>query len=253
MRNFGIALIAAAALCVASPAVANLFGGDTTDNSINNSAQGGQGGNGTGVGVGIGQGGNAGANSDSGVFGSGNSRVGVGPVGNNSGNSHTDVNNRNSNAAFSGVDFEDATFGNSSNSNSNTLGQQQGQIQGQKQGQINAQGQDTDQANKQTTKIDASDRSVTTIEASDIPVASAAPVFASACSAGVSGQSMGFGGSLATTNPMCDMALAAEMARAVGNDELAYELTLEAARFARARTNVVRRFGQWIPFVGSLW
>lgn len=121
--------------------------------------------------------------------------------------------------AFSGVDFSGTNFG----------------------------------AAEQATTIEVSDRSVTTIKSSKIPVASAAPVFASACSAGVSGQGMGFGGSLATTNPMCDMALAAEMARAVGEDELARELTLEAARFARARTNIVRRWGQWIPFVGQLW
>ena len=122
-----------------------------------------------------------------------------------------------------------------------------------KQGQQQKQSQDTAQANAQNTTIDASDRSVQRIEAKSIPVASAAPVFASACSAGVSAQTMGFGGSLASTNPMCDLALAAEMARSVGNNELAYELSMEAATFARARTNVVRRFGQWIPFIGQLW
>lgn len=268
MRNFGIALIAAVALCVASPALAG-FG--STDNSTNvtNTANGGNGGNAR-------AGARAGANANSRASGGdaraqgGNSRVG--PVGNNSGNSRNSNANRNSNdssarvgnvGAYSGVDFDDARIGNSRNTNdlsnrnrnsvdtstststSTQQGQQQGQIQGQLQGQ-----QFTDSS--AVTVTDSSDNS-TFVEAADIPVASAAPVFASACSAGVSGQSMGFGGSLATTNPMCDMALAAEMARAVGNDELAYELTMEAATFARARTNIVRRFGQWIPFVGSLW
>jgi hypothetical protein len=197
MRNLCIALIAAAALCLAAPAFGNGGSHNECGNHGNNCVPGGgeePGGNGE-------PGGQSGSG---GVFT----------------NTTTATNTATNNAdAFSGVDFSGTNFG----------------------------------AAEQATTIDVSDRSVTRIEVADIPVASAAPVFASACSAGVSGQSMGFGGSLATTNPMCDMALAAEMARAVGNDELAYELTMEAATFARARTNIVRRFGQWIPFVGSLW
>jgi hypothetical protein len=41
-------------------------------------------------------------------------------------------------------------------------------------------------------------------EAPDIPVNSAAPVFAGACSQGVSIQTQSFGGSAGTTNPVCD-------------------------------------------------
>jgi hypothetical protein len=222
---------------------------------------------------------------DAGVYGSGNSSSGssVGPVGNNSGNSDVSIGGRDSFSpdanAYSGVDFEDARFGNSRSgsqagaSADSTQGQQQGQ--GQMQGQLNLQGQDvsvgttvgttvgndlsqgqstaTDNDQATSVDIDASDRSSTVYEDKRDPVASAAPVFASACSAGVSAQSYGFGGSLASVNPMCDLALAAEMARAVGNDELAYELTIEAAAFARARTNVVRRYGQWIPVLGQLF
>jgi hypothetical protein len=203
MRNLGIALIAAAALCLAAPAFADPSDGGCTGNP-HNCGSGDDGDDG-------GDGGDGGTNgTGGGVF---TNTIDIA-------NTNTNTNTTSSTAdAFSGVDFSGAGFG----------------------------------AAEQATTIDVSDRSVTRIEAADIPVASAAPVFASACSAGVSGQSMGFGGSLATTNPMCDMALAAEMARAVGNDELAYELTIEAATFARARTNIVRRFGQWIPFVGSLW
>lgn len=198
MRNFGIALIAAAALCLAAPAFADRGEGECEGNPHNCEGGGGGGGGDPGT--------------SGGVFTNTNT--------NDNANTNTNDNSSVSSAnAFSGVDFSGTNFG----------------------------------AAEQATTIDFSDRSVTRIEAADIPVASAAPVFASACSAGVSGQSMGFGGSLATTNPMCDMALAAEMARAVGNDELAYELTIEAATFARARTNIVRRFGQWIPFIGQLW
>ena len=268
MRNLGIALIAAAALCLAAPAFADRDDDrNPCGNRGNNCEQGGggsQGGGGfgditntnrntntntarsnsdaTGVGVGVGLGFGQGGDGGNARARGGDATARVGDT-----------------SAFSGVDFGRADIGNSTNdlsnrnrnnvstSTSTEQGQQQGQIQGQLQGQ-----QVVDESSVNLSVSDNSDNS-TFVEAADIPVASAAPVFASACSAGVSGQSMGFGGSLATTNPMCDMALAAEMARAVGNDELAYELTMEAATFARARTNVVRRFGQWIPFIGSLW
>jgi hypothetical protein len=205
---------------------------------------------------------------DAGVYGSGNSDVSFGH-----GSLSPDA------SAYSGVDFEDARFGNSrsgsqagaSADSTNVLDNTQGQGQGQMQGQLNLQGQDvsvgttvgndlsqgqstaTDNDQETQIAIDASDHRSTVIEDKRDPVASAAPVFASACSAGVSAQSYGFGGSLASVNPMCDLALAAEMARAVGNDELAKELTLEAAAFARARTNIVRRYGQWIPVLGQLF
>ena len=131
-------------------------------------------------------------------------------------------------SAYSGVDFEDASFGNS----------------------------DVATDNDQSTNVDVDARnqstSTTLVEDRKDPVASAAPVFASACSAGISAQSYGFGGALANTNPMCDLALAVELAIKVDNFELARELVDRAARFARHRTNPIRMYGQWIPFLGQL-
>ncbi len=102
-------------------------------------------------------------------------------------------------------------------------------------------------------QIDSSDQSTTTYKERKNPVASAAPVFATACSSGVSAQTMGFGGSLASTNPMCDLALAAEMARAGGDEELSRELMLRAAKYARARSNVMRRWSQYLPIIGNIY
>lgn len=102
-------------------------------------------------------------------------------------------------------------------------------------------------------RIDSSDQSSYTYKERKQPVASAAPVFATACSSGVSAQSFGFGGSLASTNPMCDLALAAEMARAGGDEELSRELMLRAAKYARARSNVMRRWSQYLPIIGNIY
>jgi len=258
MRSFIILLIAVAGMVLASPSYAIFDGGD--DNSTNSTAQA------TGVGVGV-AGSDAAANagvsksgnsanlnknkntavSGSGVFGSGNSKSTAinGPNTAVTGPSISDA------SAFSGVDFEDASFGNSRNENTLVGKQSQHQGQSQNQGQVT----DTDQKNKQETdlSVDASDRSTTLVQDTRDPVASAAPVFASACSAGVSAQSYGFGGALASTNPMCDLALAVELALKVGNTELANELTERAASFSKNRTNPVRVYGQWIPFFGQLF
>jgi len=56
--------------------------------------------------------------------------------------------------------------------------------------------------------VSMSDNSAMTVEGDDfdydIPVNSAAPVFAGACSQGISVQTQSFGGSAGTTNPVCD-------------------------------------------------
>lgn len=114
-------------------------------------------------------------------------------------------------------------------------GQLQGQLQGQQQGLVGIQGQlgildnenDLDNSNSTTVSTSTSNTSsngqdqtavgsvdshdsVTVegddivYEAPDIPVNSAAPVFAGACSQGVSIQTQSFGGSAGTTNPVCD-------------------------------------------------
>lgn len=202
---------------------ARATGGDAT-------AFGGDGGDGFGLGV-------AGA----GVFDSGNSSSTSGATA-LSGPS-TAISGPSVADAYSGVDFEDATFGNSRNSNSIS-----GSLSGSQDTSV-----DADNDVSTDVDIDASDRSTTIVEDRKDPVASAAPVFASACSAGVSAQSYGFGGALANTNPMCDLALAVELAIKVDNFELARELTDRAATFARHRTNPVRMYGQWIPFLGQLF
>lgn len=95
--------------------------------------------------------------------------------------------------------------------------------QGQQQGLIGIQGQlgildnEVDNANNQSQtsvgEVKVQDNSETSLtvegddvvyEAPDIPVNSAAPVFAGACSQGVSVQTHSFGGSAGTTNPVCD-------------------------------------------------
>jgi hypothetical protein len=176
-----------------------------------------------------GNGGNGGGSTNSAAFSASGSIAGAGVF--DSGNSAS-TSSVGDTSAFSGVNFENARLGNSHNANRLS----------------------TETDNDQSVSIDASDRSTTTtiVEDRKDPVASAAPVFASACSAGISAQSYGFGGSLANTNPMCDLALAVELAIKVENFDLARKLVDRAARFAWHRTNPMRMWGQWIPFIGQL-
>lgn len=69
-------------------------------------------------------------------------------------------------------------------------------------------------------EVDASDNSVHKIE-TRIPASSAAPIFANACASGMSAQTMGFGGSLAATNIVCDHVALAGAYMALGNHEAA--------------------------------
>jgi hypothetical protein len=68
-------------------------------------------------------------------------------------------------------------------------------------------------------------------DAPDIPVNSAAPVFAGACSQGVSVQTQSFGGSAGSSNPVCDYVAVAGGFIASGNGEAA-NLALQKAEKA---------------------
>jgi hypothetical protein len=150
--------------------------------------------------------------------------------------------------------------------------QGQGQLQGQQQGQVGiVSGGDVDTSTTtdtststststsneavgsgNETQVDARDQSTTLYEAQKRnPVMSAAPVFASACSRGASGQGIGMGGAIAFTNEMCDLALAAELAARVGNTELQDMLIERAAKLAMARGNKFRIWLQYIPIIGQ--
>jgi len=174
--------------------------------------------------------------------------------------------------AVSGAGVFDSGNSNSYASSYDTLVNDQGQQQGQQQGQNTAvdqvlsshnhSNQDTDVAtdNDQATEVnvDASDRSSQTYNNIEKrrPVHSAANVYATACSSGVSGQFQGFGGSLAKTNPMCDIGLAIGFARDLGTaegDAMVVELTLRGVEYAKARTNKFKNFCQkYLPFIGNL-
>jgi hypothetical protein len=65
-------------------------------------------------------------------------------------------------------------------------------------------------------------------EAPDIPVNSAAPVFAGACSQGVSVQTQSFGGSAGTTNPVCDYVAVAGGFIAAGDRDDALRVLVKA-------------------------
>lgn len=219
MRNRLFLLLALAAiLAFAAPAFATNFGDDhtcqgsnncnetdvdshdvTDSHDITNNATGGSVGNTSATGgnstVGSGFGSfsphsDADADADATVSHSGNSDV---DVDTNVGNGH----------------------GNFSPDATSIQGQHQGQVQGQQQGQAQVSDDDV------TIEGDH-------YEAPDMPVNSAAPVFAGACSQGVSGQGMGFGASAATGNPVCDYVAVAGAYVAAGDREHALDVLAKA-------------------------
>jgi len=126
----------------------------------------------------------------------------------------------------------------------NEQGQDQGQDQGQSQVGINDQGQDQSQAqvgivrdgdvdvdSNDTVNVDASDNSTHKID-NDFPVNTAAPVFAGNCSQGVSAQTMGFGGSVASGNPVCDYIAVAGAYIAGGDRDNAFRVLEKAEKAA---------------------
>lgn len=202
MRKLNLVLIALFAITIASPAFAT-FGSDcngnnncntdrsvTDDHSINNRATGGD------------ASARAGASSRSGaaagVFGSGNSSSRSGVM--NSGNNR----NRNTNVGIQGqlgILDSDVDVTNRL-SNDTDVSNRQGQEQGQHQGQVGIVKDGDVQVVDDSEAVVEGDDIV--YEAPEIPVNSAAPVFAGACSQGVSVQTHSFGGSAGTTNPVCD-------------------------------------------------
>lgn len=154
-----------------------------------------------------------------------------------------------------------ATIGDISNGNSNKAyggNAEQGQLQGQQQGLVGIQGQlgildntvkiydgdvststkttqDQDQKTRvdshDSVQVDASDNSVQTID-NNFPVNTAAPVFAGNCSQGISAQTMSFGGSIASGNPVCDFIAVAGAYIAGGDRTEAFRVLGKAERAA---------------------
>lgn len=130
-------------------------------------------------------------------------------------------------------------YGNFSPESNAYQGQQQGQIgineqdqnqnqaQGQDQGQDQGQGQD--QFGFVKTDVEIEDNSVHRID-NDFPVNTAAPIFANACSSGVSAQTAGFGGAVATTNIICDHVAVAGAFIALGDRDSAMSQLRKAQR-----------------------
>ncbi|MBD3261605.1 MAG: hypothetical protein GF334_07990 [Candidatus Altiarchaeales archaeon] len=210
----------------------------------------------TGLGVGIADGGDARSNSratggdatsgsasGAAVLGSGNSRVG--PVGNGTledavfGNSA----NRNTNVGLQGQlgVFSDETTNDLDNSNTVSTSTTTSTSQGQDQGQGQEQTSVGEVAVSSDDDVSVEGDNVE-YEAPDIPVNSAAPVFAGACSQGVSVQTSTFGGSAGTGNPVCDyVAVAGGMVAAGERDEAVRVLgKAEKAADFRFRIGVLR-------------
>lgn len=196
--------------------------------------------NAVGVGVGVGHGGDASSRSRSTAFG-GSAEQGQQQGIFDSGNAHVNTRNQNTNVGIQGqlgildndVDFGNGSFDPEANSRSNSsaevgdVSNRQGQDQGQSQYGVNKQGQDQTAVGS----VDSHDSVVVEgddieYEAPDIPVNSAAPVFAGACSQGLSVQTQSFGGSAGTTNSVCDyVAVAGGFVAAGERDEAIRVLT----------------------------
>lgn len=239
MNRFALFAVTLAALFLASPAFADNncvgFGGcqdNDTVNNIDNSV--GPAGNFSPTATAAGgAGGDArAAGGDASALGLGVGLAGVSDSG-NSANTNRNLNNSDfgNSAAFSGVGDVGNNSGNSSSDSSASAFGAQGQMQGQVgiQGQLGILDNENDLDNSTRVSTDTSTRTSTrsnqdqtavgsvdshdsvtvegddiSYEAPDIPVNSAAPVFAGACSQGVSVQTQSFGGSAGTTNPVCD-------------------------------------------------
>ena len=249
MRRFTFAIVAIAAICLAVPAFAGHNEGCPPNNpNCNQTDPGGNGGAGGNagaiagaLGIGIGQGGNAMALGGN-VKDSGNSKVRVqNKVKNtvkNSNNINTKLQLKNvGNLKDSGnsSSTSHASVGPISNrlSNKQQQGQEQGQDQQQKQQMDQGQGQDQGQqlVDKSSFDMDLGD-STTIYEAPDFPVNTAAPVFAGNCAQGVSAQTMSFGGSFASGNPVCDFIAVAGAHIASARPDEAFRVLAKAEKAA---------------------
>lgn len=181
----------------------------------------------TGVGVGVGIAGGGDASSDATAFG------GAGFGGD---------------ATAFGGHGGDAEVGNgfgnfSPESESNSFSSaHQGQAQGQEQGQ----GQGQFGYVKTDVEVEG-DTHVTDID-NDFPVNTAAPVFAGNCSQGVSAQTQGFGGSIASGNSVCDYIAVAGAYIAGGDRDEAFRVLGKAEkaadwRFVFSRVRMVLTLG----------
>jgi hypothetical protein len=210
MRKLYTIFAFVAILGLTSPAFANGGGGNPCDGENPPPVCGNNGGGGGGdVDIDItnrANGGDATAIAGAGVFDSGNS----------SSTSGVDFGSRND---FGG-DGGDASLG-AFNDFGGSSDQDQGQLQGQQQGQ--AQDNDVD--------VSISDNSVHSID-NDFPVNTAAPVFAGNCSQGISAQTMSFGGSIASGNPVCDYIAVAGAYIAGGDRTEAFRVLAKAENAA---------------------
>jgi len=185
----------------------------------------------------------SGSASGAAVLGSGNSQVG--PVGNstlsdavfgNSANRNTNVGLQGQLGVFSDEttnDLDNSTSVSTSTSTTTSTSNSQGQGQEQTSvGEVSV--ASDDDVSVEGDNVD--------YEAPDIPVNSAAPVFAGACSQGVSVQTSSFGGSAGTGNPVCDyVAVAGGLVAAGERDEAVRVLEkAETAADFRFRIGVVR-------------
>lgn len=88
----------------------------------------------------------------------------------------------------------------------------------------------------------------------DRTAASAASLYASECTRGLSGQAPLGGGAIASADPFCHLLRAAVLASSAGDHAEAEKLRAEAYAEARSRTGKVRRFFNsiWANTLGSI-
>lgn len=232
MNRFALLVVTLATLFLAVPAFAdnNCVGfGDCQDNDVTNNIDNsvGPAGNFSPTASAAGGGGGAAQSaSDASALGLGVAGAGVFDSGNSS-NANRNLNDSNfgnsASGSFAGVGDVGNNSGNSSSDSSATAFGAQGQMQGQLGILDNTNtldnGNEISTSTSTSTKTNQDQTAVGTVdshdsvtvegddivyESPDIPVNSAAPVFAGACSQGVSVQTQSFGGSAGTTNPVCD-------------------------------------------------
>lgn len=227
MRKFNFLFAALAIFVLAGPAFAiRPVNQDHTCQGGHNCNEGGSSADasatavGVGVGIGFGQGGNGGNASATGGSATSGSISGAGVFG--SGNS--------SNEIGTGIGNFSPTSSSSVGPISNSQGQGQEQTAvGKVRTDVNVEG---------STLIAEGDE--INYEAPEIPVNSAAPVFAGACSQGVSVQTQSFGASAGSTNPVCDYVAVAGGLVASGERGEALRVLGKAEKAADFRYNIYR-------------
>ena len=64
---------------------------------------------------------------------------------------------------------------------------------------------------------------------------------------------MGGGGSISSTNPMCDLALGIELTTSIGDTEATQELVDIAVKYAKSRASKFHRIMNYIPLINKLF